>query len=168
MRAGDKGVKRGATSVPWNWECRKRAGRRKKFETPQHLADAVNSYFAWVRENPILEAKPFNVAGKVEIVDVPKHRAMTIGGLCIHLGISRMNWSEYRHKRGAGYSAICDQADNIIITQKVEGAAADIFNTHLITRELGLADRHKHGGDDDPDSGPLQVNIVRYGDGKKD
>jgi hypothetical protein len=64
-------------------------------------------------------------------------RAMTISGLCIFLDISRPTWVEYRAKEG--FSSIVSRVDEIIRTQKFEGASADLLNPSIIARDLGLA-----------------------------
>lgn len=84
---------------------------------------------------------------------LPKMRAMTISGLCIHLGISRQGWHEYRQKED--FSAICERVEDIIRDQKFSGAAADLLNPSIIARDLGLRD-----GVDNHHSGSLDVNSM--------
>lgn len=73
---------------------------------------------------------------------VPKPRAMTIQGLCLFIGISRETWSQYR-KQNHDFSDIVADAEDIIRTQKFEGAAANLFNPNIIARDLGLAERQQ-------------------------
>ena len=72
---------------------------------------------------------------------------MTINGLCIFLDIAHVTWKDY-----AGnpvYSAICTKVEEIIRDQKFCGAAADLLNTAIIARDLGLAEKVNHGGQPD-------------------
>jgi hypothetical protein len=78
--------------------------------------------------------------GEARIVKVPKMRAMTIAGLCLHIGVTHETWCQYR-KRDEEFSEVTAMIDSIIRTQKFEGAAADLFNANIISRDLGLVDR---------------------------
>ena len=44
--------------------------------------------------------------------------------------------------------------EQIIRTQKFEGAAAELLNPNIIARDLGLADRSEHSG---PGGGPIRT-----------
>ena len=44
-------------------------------------------------------------------------------------------------KRDEAFSELTAMIDSIIRTQKFEGAAADLFNANIISRDLGLVDR---------------------------
>ena len=75
---------------------------------------------------------------------------MTIGAMCTFLDITRKTWEEWRNTR-ADLSGVIGRVDQIIYTQKFEGAAADLLNANLISRELGLADKQEHTGKDGAD-----------------
>ena len=64
---------------------------------------------------------------------------MTVSGLCIFLDIDLTTWVAYRRRQG--FTHITGQVDDIIRTQKFEGAAADLLNANIIARELGLVDK---------------------------
>lgn len=59
--------------------------------------------------------------------------------LAFFLDIGRMTWAEYTKREDFQY--ITSQVEEIIRTQKFEGASADLLNANLIARELGLADK---------------------------
>jgi hypothetical protein len=126
--------------------------RPPKYESPEHLWTECFGYFHWVQENPLMEAKLITYEGEGKLMDVPKMRAMTIGGLCIHLGVTERAWQMWRAKDHP-LADIVAQVDQIIRTQKFEGAAADLLNPLIIARELGLADRHEQSG---PNGGPIE------------
>lgn len=127
------------------WEARSSHGANPKFAEASDLWDACLEYFEWVERNPLQEAKVVQSAGKPKIIAVDKMRAMTIGGLCVFLDISHDTWSYWRNNR-KDLSDVIARVDQIIRTQKFEGAAADLLNANIISRELGLADKKELGG----------------------
>lgn len=122
------------------WQRARRSGRRPTYETVDALWEACCGYFKWVEENPLYATDTVKFQGKARIINVPKPRAMTIQGLCIFIGITHETWTQYR-KRDQDFSEVTSQVDAIIRTQKFEGAAADLFNASIISRDLGLAEK---------------------------
>ena len=123
------------------WKARSTHGRTPIFASPDVLWAACAEYFEWVELNPLWESKPFAFQGVVTVENLPKMRAMTISGLCIFLDIARSTWDEYRANKD--FSGITTQVEEIIRTQKFEGASADLLNANIIARDLGLADKHE-------------------------
>ena len=121
------------------WELRSSHGRKPIFATPEDLWKCCVEYFEWVEDNPLYEAKVCSYQGQNVIESLPKMRAMTIGGLCLFLDITRQGWSEYSQKQG--FSEITAQAEEVIFSQKFAGAAADLLNANIIARDLGLRDK---------------------------
>lgn len=121
------------------WMARSSHGRNPTFASPDILWTAANEYFAWVEANPLWETKAFASGGKVVVKELPKMRAMTISGLCIFLDIARSTWDEYRSKKD--FSGVVTRVEEIISAQKFEGAAADLLNSNIIARDLGLRDK---------------------------
>lgn len=128
------------------WEQRSSHGRKPIFGSPEQLWEAACEYFEWVESNPLQESKAFAYQGAVTIKELDKMRAMTITGLCLFLDISRQGWSEYCAKED--FSDITERINGVIYSQKFEGAAADLLNSNLIARELGLADKQELTGKD--------------------
>ncbi len=128
------------------WEARSSAGLKPKFANPEDLMAACTEYFEWNHDNPLYESKPMKgEGGKIEIVSMPKMRAMTIAGLCIFLDIGVRTWGDWRKDR-PDLSPVIDAVEAIIRTQKFEGASADLLNANIIARDLGLADRSELSG----------------------
>lgn len=121
------------------WRARSTHGKAPIFKTPDDLWDACAQYFDWVEENPLWESKAFAYQGEVTLTDVPKMRAMTISGLCIFLDIARRTWDDYRGRED--YMPVVTRVEEIISAQKFEGAAADLLNSNIIARDLGLRDK---------------------------
>lgn len=132
------------------WEVRSSHGRNPIFKTPDDLWEACSEYFEWVEANPLYEDKLVTFQGSASHEPVAKMRAMTIASLCIFLDISQQCWSEYRQREGFG--EITSRVDDIIRTQKFQGASADLLNANIIARDLGLADKQEHTG---KDGGPI-------------
>lgn len=110
-------------------------------ETPEQLWDMCKGYFEWVHENPLMESKVAQAKGLPTLIEIPKMRAMTIQGMCLFLNIDESTWYDWRKNRD-DLSKIISHAENIIRTQKFEGAAAEFLNANIIARDLGLVDRN--------------------------
>jgi hypothetical protein len=137
------------------WEARSSHGRNPVFTTPGDLWSACCEYFSWVEENPLKETKAFGSKDGPQTIDLDKMRAMTVTGLCIFLDIARSTWDEYRKKED--FSGVCSRVDDVIRTQKFEGASADLLNPSIIARDLGLADKSELTG---KNGGPLEQKVT--------
>lgn len=123
------------------WEARASSGRDKIFSTPEVLWRSCCEYFNWVEENPLWEMKAFHFQGEVIQEPIAKMRAMTINGLCIFLGVGNSTWHDYRNRDD--FSEVVSNVEKIIYEQKFTGAAVDLFNASIISRELGLTDKQE-------------------------
>lgn len=128
------------------WKARSSHGRNPIFASPDELFEACCEYFEWVEANPLYEDKLTSYQGVNTHEPVAKMRAMTLSGLCIFLDISRQGWSEYRTRED--FSDITSRVEEVIRTQKFEGASADLLNSNIIARDLGLADKSELTGKD--------------------
>lgn len=127
-------------------------GVHTRFADQFELAEAVLEYGKWARENPLYEARLVSYEGVSSIENVPKMRAMSIGGLCLFLGISQQTWANYRSN--PTFAEVCKAADEMIYRQKFEGAAAGLLNSMIISRDLGLAEKRELSG---PGGTPLNL-----------
>lgn len=137
------------------WKARSSHGRNPIFATSEGLWTAASEYFEWVGDNPLWEDKIVSFQGVTTHEPVCKMRAMTISGLCIFLDIARSTWDEYRASKD--FSGIVARVEEIIRTQKFEGASADLLNANIIARDLGLADKSEVTG---KDGGPIKTEEV--------
>lgn len=136
------------------WRARSSHGRKPIFPDQEALWAACVEYFEWVDANPLKESQAFAYQGEVKTHEIPKMRAMTLAGLCIFLDINRCTWDEYRTRDG--FTEVTTRVDEIIRSQKFEGAAAGLLNANIIARDLGLAEKNEltgKGGD------PVQIII---------
>lgn len=143
------------------WKARSTHGRTPIFADPDVLWAACEEYFAWVEENPLWESKPFAFQGVVTVEAMPKMRAMTISGLCIFLDIARKSWDEYRSRKD--FLPVVTRVEEIIRTQKFEGASADLLNPNIIARDLGLADKKDLTSSDGTMTPPTRIELVAPG-----
>lgn len=123
------------------WEKRSTHGRKPIFKSPEDLWEAACEYFKWNEDNPLMSSELVKFQGVATVAELPRMRAMTIQGLCIFLDISRETFYVYKNKKD--FSDIVDQIERIIYQQKITGAAADMLNSNIIARELGLSDKHE-------------------------
>lgn len=136
-RRSNKTRSRASIDVYW-----KRAqGRPPAFETPEDLWKSCIQYFRWVESHPLVEEKANVFRGLITRYEVTKMRAMTLSAMCLYIGITRETWTQYRKKDG--FSDICTRVDEIIKSQKFEGAAAEMLNPAIIARDLGLAEKRQ-------------------------
>lgn len=126
------------------WKARSSHGRHPIFADADTLWAAATEYFEWVEDNPLKEAQAFAYQGNVTVSELPKMRAMTVMGLCLFLDISRDTFNQYRDKNG--FSDVTTRIDDVIRTQKFEGASAGLLNPNIIARDLGLAEKSEIAG----------------------
>lgn len=142
------------------WQMRSSHGRKPIFADSEQLWTACTEYFEWVEANPLKEAQAFAYQGAVTVHELAKMRAMTLAGLCIFLDIDRTTWADYAAKDD--FSPVATRVEEIIRTQKFEGASAGLLNANIIARDLGLADKSELAG-----SLTLQPVINLNGPGSK-
>lgn len=126
------------------WKARSKHGRNPIWDDPEKLREACYEYIQWYEDHPLEEAVTYQ--GEVMKKPVPKMRAMTVGSLCIFLGITKETWSQYRAAKD--FSDVTKEIDEIIRAQKFEGAAAGMLNPNIIARDLGLSEKQdtNHSG----------------------
>ena len=121
------------------WEARSSHGRKPLWDDPEVLKAACIEYFEWVEKSPLWEYKPMIANGEIQDVPIEKMRAMTLGGLCVFLGIVKNTWVSYKEKKD--FVTITAFVEEVIREQKVTGAAAGLLNANIIAREVGLKDQ---------------------------
>ncbi|HRP54566.1 terminase small subunit [Agriterribacter sp.] len=123
---------------------RSQHGRRKLFASAKLLWEAAAEYFTRNDNNPSHRNEVIKSGEKVgKMIKVPVSRPYTLSGLCLYLGASETFWRELRkrEKQSEGFLSVITRIEEIIRTQKFEGAAAGAFNANIIARDLGLRDK---------------------------
>lgn len=139
----------------WKNALKRHSRFNPAFSCVQDLADAVSGYFDYVQSCPLKEQKHFAYKGTVTTVDVDKMRAMSLRGVFTYCGITRAQWDNYR-ALGGQWEALCDTVEDIIYSQKFEGAAAGLLNSTIVARDLGLSDGVEVSG---PGGAPIEQKI---------
>ncbi|MFL5786657.1 MAG: terminase small subunit [Flavisolibacter sp.] len=119
------------------WKLRESHGREKIFETPEELWKTACEYFQWVDDNPLYEEKVF---GSNVTMYPKKRRPYTIAALCYYCQIGESTWKDYKNKYPE-YSKVIEAIEQVMYSQKFEGAAVGFFNPAIIARDLGLAEK---------------------------
>ncbi len=133
--------KKGAPKGNQFWKLRSKHGRDKIFKTPEILLQAAYEYFEWCENNPI---KAEDNKGTKNINIVKFKRPFTLKGFCIYCGASESWFKEYRKAiTDKDFLSVIHIIEEIIYTQKFEGAAIGIYNANIIARDLGLSDQQK-------------------------
>jgi DNA-packaging protein gp3 len=130
------------------WKLRAKHGRDKIYATEADLLADCYEYFQWCDDNPWVKNEAIKSGDRAgEIISIPTARPYTLSGLCIYLGISNETWKDYSRRKD--FVVVTARVEDIIRTQKFEGAAVGVFNANIMVRDLGLADKQEHVGKGD-------------------
>ena len=123
-------------------------GEVKVYEDPGSLWVAAVEYFQWVEETPVYDVTTkTNGAGRTFEEHVPRVRIPTESALCMHLGV-RPDQFEAWGEGDDDWARVVQACRQVIEDVKLTGAAANILNANIISRDLGLADKHDHSSKD--------------------
>jgi hypothetical protein len=123
------------------YQMRERHGRKKKFETPEAMEQAILDYFEWNEANPFTDYELVKHQGNAKNVEVQKRRPLSIRGLCISLGMSHEAWIQYCQRKD--FVEVTSRARETIERDQIEGAMAEIYNANIVARLNGLSDKHE-------------------------
>ncbi|MCP4182909.1 MAG: DNA-packaging protein [Hyphomicrobiales bacterium] len=136
------------------WSARSSFGQNPKFDAADELWTAAQEYFEWVEDHPLWQEKGFSYQGKISIEKFSKMRAMSVGGLCLFLGISQEAFEQFGVE--IEFCVVAKRIKDVIVEQKFAGAAAELLNSALITRDLGLSDKKELSG---IDGGAIETSV---------
>ncbi|QCW20347.1 DNA packaging protein [Flavobacterium phage FPSV-S1] len=120
------------------------AGRKKAFESPEELLKHFVAYCQDVDDNPWIK---IDFKGKdADKVEIPMQKPYTWKGFNNYLFFNGLitDLDDYKQNKNGTYdefSGIIKRIDEIIYDQKMTGATVGAFNSTIIARELGLADK---------------------------
>jgi len=118
------------------WKARKSHGRKPKYSCPDQLETACTNYFEWSDDHPLYRYELVKYQGKGKLYKVPMLRPFSLAALCIHLKITNNTWVNYR--RRPDLLRVTEWVETVIYVQKFEGAAAGIFNTKIVMRDIDI------------------------------
>lgn len=131
-------------SAPLNnefWKMRAKHGRDKLFTTPELLWCAAQEYFQWCQDNPIVAQ---DNKGTKNVNEVKFIRPFTLKGFCIFCDASENWFKEFRSgldkEKDKDFFAVIHKIEDIVYTQKLEGAIIGIYNANIVARDLSLSE----------------------------
>ena len=114
----------------------------KKF-TPQQWSDIIEEYFNYCDNNPLFKNEALKSGDRAgEIIRIPAARPYLIEGLCNYAKIHPQTFYNYLEKEGyEDYFEITARARNRIFQQNIENGYIGAYDSNLVSRKLGLADK---------------------------
>lgn len=134
-----------------------------KFPTPEAMQEAAIKAFDHFASHPHKETVLFHHKGTVVRTFKDVMRPFTFRGVALRMGTTAATLNNYRTV--AGFKEVLEWMDEVIYTQKFEGAAGNMMNANFLARDLGLAERKELTG---PNGGPLQTQDVTDEEALKD
>jgi hypothetical protein len=129
------------------WKLRSKHGRDKIIESPEVFANASDEYFQWCVDNPIIE---IDYRGKdLKKVELPHPRVFKKEELARFCGVAKWETVNNLKKVSDDFMEVVTRVEGIIADQKYTYAVVGMFNSNIVARDLGLADKsdHKHSGE---------------------
>lgn len=148
------------------WKNRSSHGRKKLFESAELLKEEIQVYFNWCDSNPWWRNEPIKSGEKAgETMKIKIARPYTISGMCLYLDASESFWKNFRKNTNLSqdFLSVIEWAEEVIRTQKFEGAAVGTFNANIIARDLGMVDKKEVDFPVDPGT-EISVKIKRKAD----
>lgn len=133
------------------WKLGPQNGRPRIYETADQLLNDVQEYIDWAIATPLKESKVFapsaySKEGEATIIEVDKLRPLTIEGLTSFLKIGASTWKSY--KKVKELLPVVELVMDVMHAYNVDGAAADLLNSNIVVRKLGLKEHQDHSSDD--------------------
>lgn len=149
-------------SAPINnefWKLRTKHGRDRLFSDPELLWQEACEYFDHTNKRKWIKQDWVGKDGMY--VERELETPYTKSGLCVFLDVSEWRILADLKKVSEDFSHVISRIEQIIYTQKIEGAAVGAFNANIVARELGLKDSTDHTTDGKPlsTSAPLSITI---------
>lgn len=119
------------------WLAHPKGGRPPYYTDPDVLWQDCCEYFEFTKTRTIDKVE-YHGKDALRCL-VPTNVPFTLTGLCIFIGMTLDTWAQYRKKEE--FSAVCTRVQEIIYSQKFNGAAVGQYNANIIARDLGLADK---------------------------
>ena len=121
------------------WKLRGKHGRDRIIEDPFLLSENIDEYFLWCLDNPIIQ---IDYRGKdLTEIELPLPRVFKKEELARFVGLSEWRLLEDLKKISKDFSQVIKETENIIADQKYTYAVVGIFNSNIVSRDLGLTDK---------------------------
>lgn len=134
------------------------SGRPLKY-TPAQIQDKFVEYVQWCKDNPIrigTETIGTTTDGRTYGTDTKedKPRLVSVSGFLVFIGASWVWWKQLDQSK-TDFSKVKDFIRAYCEDYQKEMASAGIFNGNIISRLLGLSEKHEVEA-----SGPINVSLV--------
>lgn len=137
------------------WKLRSKHGRDRIIQSPEILEEAANEYFQWCIDNPIIQK---DYRGKdAEMVYLEHPRVFQKDAFALFCGLAQWRTIEELKAVSKDFMQVVTRIEQAIKTQKFEHAAVGMFNSNIIARDLGLADK-QHQQQLDENGNPINPN----------
>jgi len=121
------------------WKRRSKHGRDRIIKDPETLANASDEYFKWCIDNPIIE---IDFRGKdLTKIELPHPRAFKKNELARFCHLAQWRSIEELTEVSNDFSQVITHIEGIISDQKYTYAVVGMFNSNIVARDLGLADK---------------------------
>jgi len=111
---------------------------RPLFDDPMEFWRVVKMYFDWASENPLESRTSFATGAMLE----QKPRPFSLRGLAAFCGTTVARLQGIR-KLGDDFDSLMDMAEEAIWNQKFDYAVINVFNSSIISRDLGLTEKQE-------------------------
>lgn len=130
------------------WKLRSKHGRDKIISEPQSLLDSADEYFQWCIDNPVLEEDYKVVGGKLRKVKIAHPQVFQKGALARFCHVSKWETIDDLKNDSKDFLEVIEHIEGIIRDQKFKYATVGMFNSNIVSRDLGLMDKKniEHSG----------------------
>lgn len=143
------------------WKLRSKHGRDRIIKDPESLLESANEYFQWCIDNPVLQTDFKSTKNGLEEIQIPHPQVFQKGALARYCHLSEWRLLEDLKKVSEDFSQIVTHIEGIIRDQKFKYASVGMFNSNIIARDLGLADKRENKNEDvKPDLSTLSEDEI--------
>jgi hypothetical protein len=139
------------------WKQRSKHGRDRIINDPNSLEESAIEYFQWCEDNPVQVTE---VHGKdASLIVIPKRRVFQKDALALFCGVATWRTIDQLKEISKDFLQVITRIENIIKTQKFEGASIGQFNSNIIARDLGLVDNKQT-----EHTVEIKKTVIKWGD----
>ncbi len=124
------------------WQKRSKHGRDRVIADPKMLSESSDEYFQWCLDNPVIEV---DFRGKDLVrIEIPHPRAFKKEELARFCGLAQWRSIEELRPISHDFSQVITRIEGIIRDQKYTYAVVGMFNSNIVSRDLGLVDKKEN------------------------
>ena len=145
------------------WKKRSKHGRDRVIVDPVTLSEASDEYFQWCLDNPVIE---IDFRGKdLTRIEIPHPRVFKKEELSRFCGLAQWRSIEELRPISEDFSQVITYIENIIRDQKYTYAVVGMFNSNIVSRDLGLVDNK--GLDHTTNGNDISISPITWIDDKE-